>query len=72
MLDETAEGLADWLVGMFLTRGRRNGGIHTPMNSLTWRFCMRCSSWRCSACVSLSGEDGQYFGESRRAETVLG
>lgn len=35
----------------------RGGGIYswrrTPINSLTWRFCMRCSSWRCSADDSL-------------------
>lgn len=27
--------------------------VHTPINSLTWRFCMRCSRVRCSAAESL-------------------
>lgn len=35
-------------------RGIR-GGMHTPINSFTWRFCMRCSRVRCSACVNLLG-----------------
>lgn len=30
-------------------------GMHTPINSFTWRFCMRCSRVRCSACVNLLG-----------------
>lgn len=29
------------------------GDRRTPMNSLTWRFCMRCSSMRCSLAVNL-------------------
>lgn len=29
-----------------------------PMNSFTWRFCMRCSSVRCSVCVNMSMVEG--------------
>lgn len=34
----------------------------TPINSLTWRFCMRCSSMRCSAVVNLGGLAGDCAG----------
>lgn len=68
VLNESAEGLngASVLAGPNYQRepGESSAAIRedemmgaedrrTPMNSLTWRFCMRCSSMRCSLAVNL-------------------
>ena len=31
---------------------KQNLSLRTPTNSFTWRFCMRCSSSRCSLALS--------------------
>lgn len=55
MLDKASESLKQtlWLDEPLSHEGGLQDNPHTPTNSLTWRFCMRCSSWRCSAVVNL-------------------
>ena len=57
VVDEVAEDLGTGeigsVVGSKIGNGK-SGKRRTFINSLTWRFCRRVSSSRCSACVRLS------------------
>jgi molybdenum cofactor biosynthesis enzyme MoaA len=55
VLDKTAESLYD-KDQYYIDSRDLSGDKHTPINSLTWRFCMRCSRVRCSAAESLQLE----------------
>lgn len=57
VIDEVAKELF-WGMRVSISKGDRGTsttgeGSRTPTNSFTWRFCMRCSSSRCSACERL-------------------